>query len=242
MTRRRKPAASYAAPPPDPPVVLPETTWAQIRCRSPQHTALNVRQIVEAAREGYFLIPEFQRGYVWTDAQVCRLFDSIRRGYSVGSMLLWSRYMPPRDVEIGGLRATSGSHVQVVLDGQQRLASIVRAATSDRFSFDLLTGELRVDAEPGPWTVAAHAVIEVSLNWLFDNAPAHAAKWGINARAWQTLAVKLSSVFDRVHQSMVILDSDYPQRDVVEMFRRLNTEGTPMSAEDLDRALTELSR
>jgi hypothetical protein len=132
--------------------------------------------------------------------------------------------------------------VQVVLDGQQRLASIVRAATSERFSFDLLTGELRVDAEPGPWTVAAHAVIEVSFNWLFDNAPAHAAKWGVNARAWQTLAVKLSSVFDRVHQSTVILESDYSRQEVVEMFRRLNKEGTPMSAEDLDRALTELDR
>lgn len=241
MTRRRK-SAPYVAPPPDPPVVLPETTWAHARFRSPQHMALNMRQIVEAAREGYFLVPEFQRGYVWTDAQVCRLFDSILRGYSVGSMLLWERYMQPREVEIGGLRATSGNNVQVVLDGHQRLASIVRAATSDRFSFDLLTGELRVDAEPGPWTVTAHAVIEMSFNWLFDNEPAHAAKWGINGRAWQTLAVKLSSALDRSCQSMVVLASDYSRQEVVEMFRRLNTEGTPMSAEDLDRALTEMDR
>lgn len=155
MTRRRKPPVPQATPPPLPPVVLPETTWTLQRCRSPQHMSLNVRQVVAAVKAGEFLLPTFQRDYVWTPQQIVRLFDSFRHGYHVGSLLLWDRYLPPREVEIGGVRAMSDRRVMVVLDGHQRLASIVRAATSERFSFDLLSGQLVLDAEPAPWIAPA---------------------------------------------------------------------------------------
>lgn len=36
-----------------------------------------------------YLIPEFQREYVWSGEQVERLFDSIMRGYPISSMLFW---------------------------------------------------------------------------------------------------------------------------------------------------------
>jgi hypothetical protein len=171
--------------------------------------SLNVRQVVAAVKAGEFLLPTFQRDYVWTPQQIVRLFDSFRHGYHVGSLLLWDRYLPPREVEIGGVRAMSDRRVMVVLDGHQRLASIVRAATSERFSFDLLSGQLVLDAEPAPWIAPAHAVIDCDFNWLFESADVHAERWGVDPHAWRRLILGLNEVFERSFVSAIRLESDY---------------------------------
>ena len=36
-----------------------------------------------------FVLPAIQREYVWKPSQVVRLFDSILRGYPIGSFLAW---------------------------------------------------------------------------------------------------------------------------------------------------------
>jgi hypothetical protein len=244
--RRAQPIWTPPAPEPDP--VLPPTTWTRPgRILSPQHIPFNIRQIVDGVHEGEFLLPPFQRPYVWTPEQAIRLFDSLRRGYHVGSLLLWERWgMTAREVEIGGVQAMSGTRVHTVLDGHQRTASVVWAATSPRCSFDLLSGALLVDAAPGPWVVPAGAVLGRMSNhvrtadWLFHEAPAHAATYEIDPRALQRLVLGLCAVFERAYISAVRLDADYALPDVVEMYRRLNTEGTRHTAEDLERALAAL--
>lgn len=42
--------------------------------------------------------------------------------------------------------------------------------------------------------------------------------------------------------SAIRLESDYDLAAVIEMYRRINTEGTPHSPEDLERALSVLSQ
>jgi len=248
MRRRRPPPVPAPLPPPEPEPILPPTTWARPgRILSPQHIPFNIRQIVDGAHEGEFLLPPFQRPYVWTPEQAIRLFDSLRRGYHVGSLFLWERWgMTPSEVEIGGVRATSGTRVYAVLDGHQRIASVVLAATSPRCSFDLLSGALVVDAAPGPWVVPAGVVLGRMSNhvrmadWMLTDSRAHAATYEIDPRALQRLVLGLCAVFERAYISAVRLDADYALPDVVEMYRRLNTEGTRHTAEDLERALAAL--
>lgn len=40
------------------------------------------------AKIGRFKLPQFQRGFVWNEAQVALLIDSIARNYPIGSLLL----------------------------------------------------------------------------------------------------------------------------------------------------------
>ncbi len=37
---------------------------------------------------GYFL-PAIQRKFVWSDKKIVALFDSVMRGYLIGSLLMW---------------------------------------------------------------------------------------------------------------------------------------------------------
>lgn len=55
----------------------------------PTATTLDVEQLTKWAWEGRIRIPHFQRPLRWQRDDVIKLFDSIVRGYPVGSLLLW---------------------------------------------------------------------------------------------------------------------------------------------------------
>lgn len=56
-----------------------------------------------------FELPDFQRGYVWTEDQAVAFMDRFRRGMPMGAILVWQR---------------SGMATPMLLDGQQRLISL----------------------------------------------------------------------------------------------------------------------
>lgn len=71
-------------------------------------------ELVDSVENGEIEIPEFQREFVWSDAQVRDLVESVHYGYPIGSLTL---YKLPR-----GLKE-SRKALYWVLDGQQRLLS-----------------------------------------------------------------------------------------------------------------------
>lgn len=91
-------------------------------------------------QKGDLILPAIQREYVWKPSQVIGLFDSIMRGYPIGSFLSWK--VEPETVgkfrfygflkdynELNGrhnptLDIASGQAVTAMLDGQQRLTSL----------------------------------------------------------------------------------------------------------------------
>lgn len=110
-----------------------------------QTTNLSISEILRRAKEKSITIPQFQRQFVWTEGQVKLLVDSISRNYPIGSILLLTKSQtislvsrsieaairdgfPPDDVI-----KNINDHIEIlpgdqyyVLDGQQRLTSIVR--------------------------------------------------------------------------------------------------------------------
>ena len=52
----------------------------------------STRKVHELLRDIEFheyILPEFQRGYVWTPKQVKEYLTSLYRGYPTGSFLIW---------------------------------------------------------------------------------------------------------------------------------------------------------
>ncbi|MGD0650566.1 MAG: DUF262 domain-containing protein [Verrucomicrobiia bacterium] len=96
------------------------------------------RSIVELVREangGKLCLPVFQRDFVWPRDQVADLVRSILRGYYIGSLLLLrcDRDDPPFAPEfLRGAKPTFAepSPELLVLDGQQRLTSLLYALTA----------------------------------------------------------------------------------------------------------------
>jgi Protein of unknown function DUF262 len=112
----------------------------------PTATTIDVEQLARWAWEGRIRIPHFQRPLRWQRDDVIKLFDSIVRGYPVGSLLLWRRPAKPETVQLGALRidAPQLSRALWVVDGQQRITGLANALHPDgqlddrfRISYDL---------------------------------------------------------------------------------------------------------
>ncbi|GMB95064.1 DUF262 domain-containing protein [Helicobacter heilmannii] len=50
---------------------------------------VSINEAMQKIKSREYLIPAFQREYVWGPEQVVRLFDSLMRGYPISSMLFW---------------------------------------------------------------------------------------------------------------------------------------------------------
>ena len=90
-------------------------------------TQLTITELIQEIDKNRLILPEFQRGYVWTSTQVREYLASLYRGYPTGSFLIWKTPNP------GLVRGTPAEDAafQLILDGQQRLTSV----------FALVTGE-----------------------------------------------------------------------------------------------------
>ncbi len=87
--------------------------------------------VLGSIARGTLRIPRFQRPYVWRPDQMLDLFDSLERGYPVGSLLVWETNLSlPSLDRVGGIPVPgpqSGLPTAFVLDGHQRLSTLFGA-------------------------------------------------------------------------------------------------------------------
>lgn len=103
-------------------------------------TAITIKKALDAIFRHEYVLPAIQRELVWKPRQIEMLFDSLMRGYPVGSFLFWqvqpdnarryrfydfvTRYhqKTPHNDPLDGV--PPGAHLTAVLDGQQRLTAL----------------------------------------------------------------------------------------------------------------------
>lgn len=147
----------------------------------PVAEARSVAELVEQARQGKLRMPSFQRRFRWYGTDIERLFDSIRKGYPIGSILLWEREAPAGRMEFGPLvvDAPALEDAWWVVDGQQRLTSIIGVLASpsspgtefDLF-YDLATADFKRAGARRPradW-IPLRQVVDTNefVNWLIE--------------------------------------------------------------------------
>jgi len=94
----------------------------------PEPQSITFSTLIHEIDKGTIKIPQFQRDFVWSLEQSAKLIDSIIKGYPIGTFILWESQETLRSVRnIGGANlpeTPTGSMVQYVLDGQQRMTSL----------------------------------------------------------------------------------------------------------------------
>jgi len=83
---------------------------------------MKVSTILDHIDLGEIALPEFQRGYVWSRAQVRAFMESLYRGHPVGSLLVWTTHTEKANAR--GDTTLSPGYVKLLLDGQQRITSL----------------------------------------------------------------------------------------------------------------------
>ena len=221
--------------------------WARKGYRSSmQHVGNSVSTWIEFVSVGRLRLPSFQRPWVWTDEQVRRLLQSVVEGCHVGSLLLWRRYkLPAWQGRFGELEVNAPAHdsahcAWIVVDGQQRLGALATASCAERFRFDLRDASVVVSADEAPWLVPFSLLTTEKGMWrILDGwCREHAVRHGLSADEVEDGVIHAAAL---VAQSWALgaveIPADWPLTSVVESFKRINAEGTPMDPEDLRRGL-----
>ena len=101
---------------------------------------ITIAEAVKGIQTQDLVLPAIQREFVWEDTQIVRLFDSILRGYPIGSFLSWKidpttagefrfygflrDYHEKENPHCPVLDLPADKTVIAVLDGQQRLTAL----------------------------------------------------------------------------------------------------------------------
>ena len=90
--------------------------------------------LLEEVERGIIKVPEFQRDFVWNEQQMKELFDSILRGYPIGSLLLWKpvdKFKCENEIGPYEIEDESGE-IKYVLDGFQRITTLFGVLTNPK--------------------------------------------------------------------------------------------------------------
>lgn len=100
--------------------------------------SFGIPELVMLARQGKLRVPTFQRSFVWDASDVRQLFDSLYRGFPIGTILLWRRPGEAGSVSFGPIEIEVGeaSDALWVVDGQQRITSLFGALSPDHKGLD----------------------------------------------------------------------------------------------------------
>ncbi|MFC1759221.1 DUF262 domain-containing protein [Planctomycetota bacterium] len=95
--------------------------------RPPEARGFKVEQLLQEAELGRLRIPAFQRPLRWKSKNVIEFFDSIRRGFPVGGLLLSRDEARAEAVSFGpvSIDSVEQSAALWVIDGQQRITALV---------------------------------------------------------------------------------------------------------------------
>lgn len=217
---------------------------------APKPEVVYLRKIFRDLGAGKVRVPAFQRQFVWNQNQVLRLLQSVYFGYPIGSLLLWSvtekylhtvvpdgTYLPTPDDDV--YPAT------YVLDGLQRCATLYSVFHHDdretahifNVVFDL-QGEEFLHADPA--TDSQHPD-RLNLLDLFDPGALLQHQAGLLQLGESKLLVERSIALQSAFQEYLVPIVTIEGRlvaEVVEIFERVNSSGTRLSAVDFMRAAT----
>ncbi|OHC73573.1 MAG: hypothetical protein A3G18_07955 [Rhodospirillales bacterium RIFCSPLOWO2_12_FULL_58_28] len=188
--------------------------------------------------DGGFWLPNIQRPFVWSEDQICRLFDSILREYPISTLLVWKTLSNIRrrrfiDNWKEALRLSdfyaeeSDKKKSLVLDGQQRLQSLfigLRGSFEGReLYFDVLSGE-----------VAAPDDIKYKFKfWSSDDVVFPWVKFKdlvFSTDVSRNIEGYLASYANR----QLIIDEQNKIRDHIELVRRTFTSDDMITYQELD--------
>ncbi|MFC1932280.1 DUF262 domain-containing protein [Chloroflexota bacterium] len=81
-----------------------------------------ITELLSEIEKGELILPEFQRGFVWSPTKVKDYIESIYKNYPTGHFLIWKTYKSQKSR--GNAQATDNQYHRLILDGQQRLTAL----------------------------------------------------------------------------------------------------------------------
>ena len=211
-------------------------------------------KLIDRIVAGKIRVPRFQRPFVWKQADLHALLDSVLRGFPIGSILVWDTEKSVETTRnVGPIEVSphQGGLVGYLLDGQQRVSTLVgtlrlpdraKSIVHDvdwRVYCDLKTGEFL--RKPADGVKAYHFPVSSLLNTAGFFAACRRIQSEVKdrgmAQRWLDKADRLANAF-RDYQLPLVHIQEADLDSAVTVFARLNRTGRKMAADQMVSALT----
>ncbi|MBC8509375.1 MAG: DUF262 domain-containing protein, partial [Chloroflexi bacterium] len=197
-------------------------------------------------------LPDIQRPFVWKNAKVRDLFDSMYKGYPVGYLLLWQNNVTD-DMRTIGTDAKQKIARLVIVDGQQRLTSlfaVIKNAKVVRENFESEHIQIAFNPLEEKFEVADAAIRrdksylpDISILWneqtdLFEVVEEYLAGLSesreISDEDTKKVRKALSGLQGLTSFPLTALElaPDIDEEAVSDVFVRINSKGTPLNQAD----------
>ena len=205
-----------------------------------------IQELVAQIRADEIVLPEFQRGYVWTRDQVRKFTLALYKRYPTGHLLVWKTMKP------GGVRGATpktGGYTQLLLDGQQRLTSLYvlfEGAPPPFYGGEKLFFELYFNVqteefrfwqktlmEGNPSWISVQGFLKEGLNKLLDRLDKMSDLEKGLVQNNLARFNRLDSIRNYLYQVDFLTGDELTVTDVVEIFNEVNSAGTPLTKADL---------
>jgi len=194
-------------------------------------------------------LPEFQRGYVWLRDQVATFVESLYRGHPTGHLLIWHAYGP---VKTRGSKSEEVGKTLLLLDGQQRLTTLYALikgtpppfyegedlffdlwfnVSDEKFSY---FNKSQMDGNPAWFSV--HQFLKKGMNQFLDELSSLEDDQRELAQKYLGRLNQLDKIHSYIYRIDDLKDDTLTLDEVVEIFNRVNSKGTPLSRADLAMA------
>lgn len=212
----------------------------------------DLNSLVEYVELGEIGLPDIQRPFVWKNAKVRDLFDSMYRGYPVGYLLFWQNEFSD-DASVIGTDTKQKPPRLLIVDGQQRLTSlyavvkripVVRKNYGSELihiafnpfleKFEVADAAIRRDKSYIPdisvlWSKETDIfeVVDCYLSDLKGSREIGSDEEKQIKKAISKLQSLLSFPFTALE-----LSANISEEDVADVFVRINSKGTPLKQAD----------
>ncbi|MDD7401984.1 MAG: DUF262 domain-containing protein [Eubacteriales bacterium] len=229
------------------------------------NTNLTVNQLIEKIDMGELGLPELQRPFIWKDAKVRDLFDSMMMGYPIGYLMLWQCPTLQKKKTIGVEGHNYDSPRAVIIDGQQRLTSLYAVMKDKKVvnskyeekaivlsycplqsKFEVACSATKKDPE---WIYNISEVFTTpNITKLINNFTENLEKYRLSKgrelteEEQNTISEKISGLSNLKHYTLPVFDikESAEEEDVSEIFVRVNSGGISLKQNDFILTLLSL--
>ncbi|MBK3581062.1 DUF262 domain-containing protein [Streptomyces sp. MBT65] len=197
--------------------------------------------LVRMVEEGRFRVGAFSRPAIWGHRQITELFDSVHRGFPIGTITVAEQPAGEEDFRIAGLpvHASRDGQAWTVLDGVQRLTTLVGVwhhqpdQGDDRYAvwYDLDNDRFLPGPHPGALPVSVACRADRLRSWI-DTHP-FLTEDNI-AECW-----RLHTALTSYQEPVTVLSGIESSESFSLLFTRLNDAGVGLARSDVARARKE---